>query len=264
MDILQHWDGRVIQSDRGAEFGPSLAATLAKMDIRLVHSSAYNPRANGVVERWNGYLKRTLHRLMDANGTRNWVDLLPGVVENYNSTTQRVTGATPNDLKDGKAQPAERLYAGAPSDSEDFTKGDVVRLAATVENEERRKGTFRKGYEVNWSEDLYEVVSKSRPKAVDALPQYTVRELESGTQFPRRVWPYEMQKVDPDALIDDESKRVTVPREVAAQPEPPPRIERPKRERHAPSFEMRSATRHLKESEREDVVKAKRKAARRG
>src|SRR6185312_2909714 len=143
LDILPDTNVSTIQTDNGAEFGPSLKRALADIDIKLIHSSSYNPRANGIVERFNGYLKRTLFRLMDANRTKKWIDILPTVIDNYNNTTHRITGWKPIELKDEKLTPQEaetistRMLSITPTESDSFEKGDVVRLALTVEPEER-------------------------------------------------------------------------------------------------------------------------------
>ena len=194
LDILPHTNISTIQSDNGSEFGTTLAKKLAEMDIKLIHSSPYNPRANGVIERFNGTLKRTLYRLMDANKTKKWTELLQDVIENYNSTKHRVTGWKPNELKDAKLSEAEldliyaRMTATSPSESETFKRGDTVRLALTTESSERRKGSFRKGYKINWSETLYKVISASKPDDANSLPQYTVKSLDTNRPVGKKLY----------------------------------------------------------------------------
>ncbi|MGH7238474.1 MAG: DDE-type integrase/transposase/recombinase, partial [Candidatus Saccharimonadales bacterium] len=168
MDILTHIDISTLQTDRGSEFGPSLERALAEKNIKLIHSSPYKPTTQGAIERFNGYLKRTLYRLMDANDTKKWTDMLQDVVDNYNNTKHAVTGYKPTDLNDTKMAPDDialiqaRMRGPKPAadgKEEKFAVGDIVRVALTLHASERKKGNFRMGYRQYWSTDLFEITS---------------------------------------------------------------------------------------------------------
>ena len=274
LDILPDTNVSTIQTDNGAEFGPSLKRALADIDIKLIHSSPYNPRANGIVERFNGYLKRTLYRLMDANHTKKWIDILPTVIDNYNNTTHRITGWKPIELKDEKLTPQEaedissRMISITPTESASFNKGDVVRLALTVEPAERRKGSFRKSYKINWTEDLFEILTVSNPSNANSLPQYTVKNLETGVKLRKKLYPYQLQKVDPDKLIVDdepeepEAEEPTIDDVEAPEskepivPDRPKRVRRPPREPVVAESKPMPKPKKVKEPEPEYLVKA--------
>jgi transposase InsO family protein len=186
LDILRDTNISTLQSDNGAEFGPSLEKKLSSMDIKLIHSSPYKPTTQGAIERVNGMLKRTLYRLMDANDTKKWTEMLQDVVTNHNTSVHSVTGWKPADLQKAELTEDEieaiqkKMRGPAPTVDEkgaDFKKGDTVRLALTVHAHERKKGAFRKGYKVNWSTDLFEITSVSEPEAENAQPQYMVKNL---------------------------------------------------------------------------------------
>ena len=41
---------------------------------------------------------------MTQTGNKNWVEVLPMLVDNYNNTVSRITGKTPNDLDNPKLE----------------------------------------------------------------------------------------------------------------------------------------------------------------
>jgi transposase InsO family protein len=89
----------VIQSDNGSEFiAHQTQGLLARNNVKQVLSRPYNPQANGQIERFNGTLKRKLFRHMTQYDTRKWLDVLPMVVANYNSSRHSTTKAKPADL----------------------------------------------------------------------------------------------------------------------------------------------------------------------
>jgi transposase InsO family protein len=261
MDILTHIDIKTLQTDRGSEFGPSLERALAAKGIKLIHSSAYKPTTQGTIERWNGYLKRTLYRLMDANDTKKWTDMLQDVVNNYNDTTHSVTGYKPNDLNDTKLTPDEiaviqaRMRGPNPGIDEErgeFKVGDIVRVALTVHSSERKKGTFRKQYKANWSTELFKITHISKPDEPTTQPQYIVKDIATGHRWDKKLWAYQLQKIDPDKLERKAEKEdeVEEKKEDGKDETPTPveeKKERPRRVRRPPPPGIQRAARNVTE-----------------
>ena len=254
--ILESNNCSTIQADNGPEFGKSLAIMLKAMDIKLIHSTPYNPRANGAVERFNRTIKTSIYRLFHANETKNWVDMLQRIVAGYNDTTHSSTLWKPADLKVAELSKSDiekiQTHMRGPDPADDgkvpvYHVGDKVRLALTVYPAERRNA-FRKKIKENWTASVFEVVTVSQPVAENTQPQYTVKNLETNRNWARKLWSYQLQKVDPATLIKTERK--AVPAAAAAGPKPDdssddekevaPR-EHPKRERKAPAPGMQRA-----------------------
>ena len=103
---------KILQSDNGPEFDNSLIVQMVKLfglEQRLI--SAYNPRADGLVERKNKEVKRLLKKfLYNAFGT--WELLLPMTQLSLNITILQRTGSRPFEL----------LFARPFSGFEDWTK----------------------------------------------------------------------------------------------------------------------------------------------
>ena len=113
---------KILQSDNGPEFDNSLISEMVKLfglDHRLI--SAYNPRADGLVERKNKEVKRLLKKfLFNAFGT--WELFLPMTQLSLNITTLQRTGSRPFEL----------LFARPFSGFEDFTATAPMDVASSL------------------------------------------------------------------------------------------------------------------------------------
>ena len=85
-------------SDQGREFVNKVNRCLFKMtntEHRI--SSAYHPQTNGLVERFNQTLKRSLVKLVNDN-QNDWDELLDGVLFAYRTSIQKSTQVSPFEL----------------------------------------------------------------------------------------------------------------------------------------------------------------------
>ena len=86
----------VLQTDRGVEFQEAVQRLIQRYPgLRHVQSLPYRPTSQGAVESFNKTLKRRLFHWLDIYHTKTWVDLLPKVLEGYNSTRHSTTGYKP-------------------------------------------------------------------------------------------------------------------------------------------------------------------------
>ena len=85
-------------SDQGREFVNKVNRCLFKMtntEHRI--SSAYHPQTNGLVERFNRTLQRSLVKLVNDN-QNDWDELLDGVLFAYRTSIQKSTQVSPFEL----------------------------------------------------------------------------------------------------------------------------------------------------------------------
>ena len=81
--LIQNWISRFgvpsyISSDRGSQFTSQIWSKLAELlGIKLYHTTAYHPQANGLVERFHRHLKSSLRARLQGT---NWIDELPWVL----------------------------------------------------------------------------------------------------------------------------------------------------------------------------------------
>ena len=101
---------RVLQSDNGSEFKNQIIAALTRLqgiDHRFI--SAYNPRADGKVERSVKTVKDTVNKLV-RGATCYWHLHLPFVQYANNSKVQALTGSSPFALMYGRVPNAAVNY----------------------------------------------------------------------------------------------------------------------------------------------------------
>lgn len=89
---------KVVISDQGREFVNQVNKrlfTMTNTEHRI--SSAYHPQTNGLVERFNQTLQRSLVKFVNNNQT-NWDEKLDGVLFAYRTSQQKSTKHTPFEL----------------------------------------------------------------------------------------------------------------------------------------------------------------------
>ena len=181
-DVFKSGTPRKLVTDNGGEFNNgTFAALMTKYQITHVNTSPYNPKANGMVERFNKTLKGKIQKFMDHYGSNHYIDALPDLVLNYNTTKHRTTRKTPKEVHElGNADPreeiaedkapevevvaeaikanAEKVLASSGEELPPLRQGEYVRIMVVDEStEEKKKEKFRKSYKHKWSKELYRI-----------------------------------------------------------------------------------------------------------
>ena len=92
-----------ISSDRGSQFTSSLwSERAAPLGVKLHHTSAYHPQANGMIERFHRTLKIALKAPLTGP---NWVEELPCVLLGLRTTPKEDLGYSSAELVYGEPLP---------------------------------------------------------------------------------------------------------------------------------------------------------------
>ena len=182
---------RCLQTDKGTEFtGAKVNQLFKEYHVRYVTTQNPDVKA-AVVERVNRTLKTRMWRYLTHKNTYRYIDVLQQLVDSYNNSTHRTLGKRmrPMDVVKGDKSTVYRvwrhMYAKLPKRNKPkFKPGETVRIA-------KEKGTFAKGYETNWSKELFKVDGEygSYP-----LPLYTLRDLND-KPLVGRFYEHELQQV---------------------------------------------------------------------
>ena len=108
-----------IRSDQGREFESKLIFELCKLlRIKKTRTTPYNPKSDGLVERFNRTMKQMLTTLV-ADAKSDWDNHLPYVMMAYRSSVQESTKCTPNLLMLNRevTMPLD-LIVGNPNDGD--------------------------------------------------------------------------------------------------------------------------------------------------
>ena len=137
-------------TDKGTEFyNRQLKGVQEANDVMLY--STENEEKSSVVERWNRTMKN-MWKYFTEISTQKYIDVLPSMVNKYNSTYHRSIKLTPSDARNYQ-HVYNALYGNVrKSTSPKFHVGDKVRIT-------RKKVTFEKGFTPNWTEELFTISS---------------------------------------------------------------------------------------------------------
>ena len=175
---------QTLQTDQGTEFrNKSVQALLKRYDIHYLYTHNAETKA-AVVERFNRTLKTRMWRYFTKHQTWRYVDILPDLMRSYNNAPHRMIGMAPSQVNaQNQEQVWQRLYGHDGKGVPKLRVSDRVRVS-------KYKRTFEKGYETNWSEELFTVheVHPSDP------PVYRLRD-DLGEVLEGTFYELELQKV---------------------------------------------------------------------
>ena len=194
---------RCLQTDKGTEFTGATVKKLFK-DHNVRYVTTQNPDVKAsVVERVNRTLKTRMWRYLTHKNTLRYIDVLSKLVSSYNRTPHRSlgNGFSPADVVNSKKKATvfkvwRHMYKGGVKRTKPkYKAGDTVRIA-------KEKGVFSKGYETNWSKEVFVV---DQEYGTFPLPLYLLRDLND-KPLVGRFYEYELQRVTlpPDRLYQIE------------------------------------------------------------
>lgn len=148
-----------VSTDQGSEFFGEFEDLLREYNVIHKLGRAYNSTAQSIVERFNGTLRMALR------GVKKWAEVLPEIIEGYNSEKHGTTHEKPIDVHYDKAngehiqkarenikKRAERLIAKTKSRI-NFKPGDKVRIILF----DRKKALTKKSAAQVWSDEIHTV-----------------------------------------------------------------------------------------------------------
>ena len=190
--------GRIPQKlwvDEGKEFyNKDMEALLKKNNVSMY--STHGEHKSAIIERFNRTLKTKMYTKFTANNNRDWVDILQGLIKDYNNTVHRTIKMTPVQASETKNEDqvlenftnSRKVKATKPK----LKVGDWVRIS-------RIKGTFEKGYIRNWSREIFKVKEVLETKPIT----YKIVEYD-GSPIEGSFYEQELQKTnETDSFLID-------------------------------------------------------------
>ena len=161
-----------LHTDRGTEFyNKTLQTFLKKNGVKLYSTHNFDTKAS-VVERFNRTLKTKMWKYFTYKDTLKYTNVLTDLVTSYNKTVHSTIQMAPTDVKPKHHELLwQRLYEkDSVLRKPKFKVGDTVRVSKV-------KGTFRKGYLANWSEEIFVVdnVKRTTPPTYGLCDLYSER-----------------------------------------------------------------------------------------
>lgn len=140
-----------LQTDNGKEFyNSNFKGLMQKHNIN--HYSTYSVMKASVVERWNRTLKNSMWQQFSLQGSYKWLDLLPGLVKDYNDRRHRTIGMPPAKVTPAIAKKLlDTVYNNIKiAKPAKYHVGDRVRI-------NKYKAVFDRGFTPNWSAEVFEI-----------------------------------------------------------------------------------------------------------
>ena len=168
--ISRHSAPRVILSDRGQNFLSSIVRELCNIfDTRKVHSSAYRPQTQGLVERWHSTLYQMLSKYISSDQS-DWDEMLPMCLFAYRTTTAtESTELSPFQIIYGREPklPIEQMLTPPTNLSNDIQEHiekimTKVRLYQTIakENSDKHHAKMKERYDKTANDVDFQIGNK--------------------------------------------------------------------------------------------------------
>lgn len=145
-----------LQTDQGTEFFNKIFSNLMKKQ-GINHYHTYSNLKASIVERWLRTLKSKIYLKFSIQGNYIWLQLLPKVVDQYNSSKHRTIRMKPKDVNEkNEKYILKNIYSYPTVSKEDVQNlsslevGDYVRIS-------KQKAIFEKSYYPNWSCELFQI-----------------------------------------------------------------------------------------------------------
>jgi transposase InsO family protein len=150
---------KVLMSDNGSEFKNRwFRALLKENDIQTSYAEPGDHHRMGVIERFNKTIRGKLVTYMTAYKTKKYIDVLPKLVANYNTSKHSAIGVTPKFASEHPDDPritrrlARREFL-ANQEQVVFEVGDKVRSL-------KNKVMFEKGAMPKFSQTVHEILGR--------------------------------------------------------------------------------------------------------
>lgn len=140
-----------IHSDQGKEFYGSWFQKLMKK-YNINHYHTYSGIKGATIERFNRSLKTWMWKMFNIKGHNRWIEFLPELMSIYNNHYHRTIKMRPVDVNAENENEIlmQIYYKQNVYQKHKFKVGDKVRIS-------KQKRLFAKGYEPNWSTEVFTV-----------------------------------------------------------------------------------------------------------
>lgn len=194
--VMRGKEVTIVQSDNGSEFQSEVAQLLQRRGIKQNFSKSHTPQSQGIIERFNGTIKRRIGAYMTDRNTKRWVDVLQDFVDNYNDTDHKLIKEKPNEMvNDPKKNKqgfnelqkhASRYNRDHQRKFPEIVEGGYVRVSLLVVDAQQRakheKNQRKDGSVQNWTADVFKVTAVhdqgqfiDKRQGIRKQPTYTVR-----------------------------------------------------------------------------------------
>jgi len=169
---------KYIWVDEGKEFYNKLMTEWLK-ENNIERYSTHSEHKSAVVERFNRTLKEKMWKRFTAENTRNWINMLDKLMNDYNNRYHNTIKMTPTEASKKESENEvlnTQGFIDRTTKKHKFKVGDRVRIS-------RLKGLFEKGYLPNWSEEVFKIVEAKDTNPFTYILKDTQDEVIAGSFY---------------------------------------------------------------------------------
>jgi hypothetical protein len=202
--ILDKQKCNIIESDLGSEFvSKQFRKLMTDHKIQIIYADVADHHAQGIVERFNGTLRRIINKYMTSEDTFNYIDALPDIINYYNNKYHKGIKGTPNNPDERLIDEINRQKMNmARSTYKEFKVGDHVRALLVrkvfVKNspvwssvvhtiKEKNKSGFSYILDNDKKYKYYELLKVDKPTKEEPKPKADFQEIRDERTIKRRI-----------------------------------------------------------------------------
>ncbi|KAF4513977.1 UNVERIFIED_CONTAM: hypothetical protein B566_EDAN018374 [Ephemera danica] len=190
-DIFETAKPEKLNTDKGSEFtAKSVQNFLHENDVNFYTTQDPTVKA-AIIERFNRSLKERMWRYFTHKQTHRYIDHLNDFVASYNNAYHKSIRMKPEQVNENNLYEVwTNLYGDKKLGDKTkplYSTGDYVLVA-------KEKGTFSKGYEPGWREEIFRIKRVQRGNPVT----YTIEDL-LGEEITGSFYTQEIQKIKHNA-----------------------------------------------------------------
>lgn len=176
---------KFILTDEGTEFTAKITQKLFKDNNIHWFTTGNKEIKSAIAERFNRTIQGKIMKYMHDKKTKRYIDVLPKLVKNYNTSYNRSIKLKPIDARKKENEPLvyKNLYKEKVFKKPKFKVGDRVRLS-------KYRETFTRGYDPTHTEEIF-IVSEILKS--DYPITYRVKDLQ-GNEIKGSIYEAEMTK----------------------------------------------------------------------
>jgi hypothetical protein len=185
--------------DRGNEFvNTHVKSYFKELGTKMIHPNT--PIKAGIVERANRSLQSLIYRYLTENETNKYIDVLPKLLDTYNSRGHRSLGyMSPNQaelVKNHKKVLEHQLkHISKIKEKQSRVKQKLLQVGDIVRKHNTKRNIFARGYHWQQEPEYYKIIKVHTRMHV---PMYTIKSMDTKHHLRRKFYREELVKLTSD------------------------------------------------------------------
>ena len=157
-EILKIVIPKRINCDKGSEFISSqFKDVLKKYNVEVQYIDITNHTKLGIIDRFVRTLRDMISKYMTVHETSNYIDALPDLIDNYNTSFHKGIQTSPDKVKQRDKdifKLTQQRFIDAKNDEVKYNIGDNVRFKL-------KRSMFQKGNPI-WSKNVHKIIGQNQ------------------------------------------------------------------------------------------------------